>query len=486
MYPINLLNYVSVIKNADINVSKKYYEQITKGNFNLKNEEVDALIELVNLLGTRDFDIHNNFYINYTIPHIGKEFDLLRISEKNIINIELKSIYNEDNIEKQIKNNKFYLNALGKEIKFYIFILSNKEIYQFDKKLIKIDDIEIVRKDLQQQDKIYYGNINDLFKPHKFLISPFTTSDEFIKNNYFLTNQQLQIKNEIIKICKSNTDYKLLLIKGGAGTGKTLLLYDIVKELKKTAIIHCGNLNNGHNYLNVKGWHIFSAKDYTNVKSDKYSVIAIDEGQRFDFLQLLDIIDYAKEKNITIIVACDPKQILNISEKNTDTMNKYVEEKLNSYELSSSIRSNKEIYSYIRNMFDLNDKAKQRMNYNPIKLYYFKRKNLAIKYIKYLKNKGWTFINYTTSLSKIDCFDLFNQIGSKNAHRVLGQEFDKVVFVLDGHFKYENGKLIAEKRDTTYDDLSMLYQIVTRAVNELAVVVYDNIQLFEKLVEIKN
>ena len=49
-----------------------------------------------------------------------------------------------------------------------------------------------------------------------------------------------------------------------------------------------------------------------------------------------------------------------------------------------------------------------------------------------------------------------------------------------------NNKLTAKKRDTAYDDLSMLYQIVTRAVNSLSVVVYDNVELFEQLVHIKN
>ena len=82
--------------------------------------------------------------------------------------------------------------------------------------------------------------------------------------------------------------------------------------------------------------------------------------------------------------------------------------------------------------------------------------------------------------------DLFDQISTKNAHKVLGQEFEKVAFVLDGHFQYENHKLTAKKRDTAYDDLSMLYQIVTRAVNSLSVVVYDNVELFEQLVHIKN
>ena len=32
----------------------------------------------------------DNFYYSYTIPHIGKEFDLLKIDKSCILNIELK------------------------------------------------------------------------------------------------------------------------------------------------------------------------------------------------------------------------------------------------------------------------------------------------------------------------------------------------------------------------------------------------------------
>ena len=50
-------------------------------------------------------------------------------------------------------------------------------------------------------------------------------------------------------------------ITGSAGTGKTLLTYDIAKDLKedrkKYLIIHCGLLNSGHDKLNDEhDWEI--------------------------------------------------------------------------------------------------------------------------------------------------------------------------------------------------------------------------------------
>lgn len=486
MYPINLLNYVSVIRNTGEDAYKTYYQQITKTEYGLKKEEVSALIELSELLGTDDFEIYSDFYINYIIPHISKEFDLLRIGENYIVNIEIKSIYKSDDIiSSQIAKNRFYLNALGKEIRFYAFVLENKKLYQVGDELI-VSDFASLKNDLKHQCHLFQGDINDQFKPSKYLISPLTASPQFINNQYFLTNKQLEIKKKIMKQCQKHDKYQLLLIQGDPGTGKTLLLYDIVKGLQNTAIIHCGNLNDGHHYLNSQGWQIFPAKHYEKAMDERYHVIAIDEGQRLDFRQLSRIITFAKEKNITLIVSCDPRQVLNISEKNTYTIEKYMAEKKCLYHLTSGVRSNKEIYSFIRNMFDLKDKAKIKENYDAIKLSYFQNEDDAIMFLKYLQKNDWTFINYTTSLSKMDSFDLFDQISTKNAHKVLGQEFEKVAFVLDGHFQYEDHKLTAKKRDTAYDDLSMLYQIVTRAVNSLSVVVYDNVELFEQLVHIKN
>ena len=256
MYPINLLNYVSVIRNTGEDAYKTYYQQITKTEYGLKKEEVSALIELSELLGTDDFEIYSDFYINYIIPHISKEFDLLRIGENYIVNIEIKSIYKSDDIiSSQIAKNRFYLNALGKEIRFYAFVLENKKLYQVGDELI-VSDFASLKNDLKHQCHLFQGDINDLFKPSKYLISPLTASPQFINNQYFLTNKQLEIKKKIMKQCQKHDKYQLLLIQGDPGTGKTLLLYDIVKGLQNTAIIHCGNLNDGHHYLNSQGWQI--------------------------------------------------------------------------------------------------------------------------------------------------------------------------------------------------------------------------------------
>ena len=56
-----------------------------------------------------------NFIYSYEIDHLNKEFDLIRIFENSVVNIEIKSenVSNEK-IIKQLKRNKHYLSLLQK------------------------------------------------------------------------------------------------------------------------------------------------------------------------------------------------------------------------------------------------------------------------------------------------------------------------------------------------------------------------------------
>lgn len=61
--------------------------------------------------------------------------------------------------------------------------------------------------------------------------------------------------------------YKLFCITANAGTGKTLLAYDVAKELINsninTMVIHCGKLNGGHSILQSYGWNIITIRNVT-------------------------------------------------------------------------------------------------------------------------------------------------------------------------------------------------------------------------------
>ncbi len=65
------------------------------------------------------------FYYSFTMPKLGKEFDLLRISRDLILNIELKSgNVSDDAIRNQLIQNRYYLSTLGSSMSFFTYIVS--------------------------------------------------------------------------------------------------------------------------------------------------------------------------------------------------------------------------------------------------------------------------------------------------------------------------------------------------------------------------
>lgn len=140
--------------------------------------------------------------------------------------------------------------------------------------------------------------------------------------------------------------------------------------------------------------------------------------------------------------------------------------------------------SFIYNLLQIGA-SHDNLQYDCISIDYFDEKEAMSNYLKYLNEKCWMPITYTTSSINMDPYDDISKIIANKAHDVIGQEFKKVVFIMDDNFKYsENGKLMA--RGSYYDAKGMLYQIVTRAIDNLKIVVFNNPELYKRLLEIKN
>lgn len=98
-----------------------------------KEHEIVSLSALVEQLiakglGVSDFD---GFFFSYTIEHISKEFDLIRLSgdKSSILNIELKSTdVAQSKIEKQLRQNLYYLRHIAKDIRSYTYVSSSNTL----------------------------------------------------------------------------------------------------------------------------------------------------------------------------------------------------------------------------------------------------------------------------------------------------------------------------------------------------------------------
>ena len=91
MRAINIYALTRMDKAADL---ARFDRQMSKRSYflKIKDWEIKGLKALTDRLIKGGTQIDRlNFFYSYTIPKLGKEFDLLRINSDTIINIELKS-----------------------------------------------------------------------------------------------------------------------------------------------------------------------------------------------------------------------------------------------------------------------------------------------------------------------------------------------------------------------------------------------------------
>ena len=446
----------------------------------LKKHEIRNLHSLCDILkhhGCKIKDL-DGFYVGYTIKQISKEFDLLRIGKDFVLNIELKSeLKVADKLSKitmQMQRNLYYLKIFSQPIFIFEFV-ENDGLYKYDiinSQCIKCDFYELIKL-IKKQDVDYSVDLDDLFIPSHFLISPFNSTDKFMADDYFLTTQQERIKNEIIESLQSN-QMIFFTLSANAGTGKTLLLYDLAKsfmnENKKVRIIHCGKCNEGHHRLNNSyGWSITPISNIPsyliNSACNLFSgddIILVDESQRIRRYQLENIVGSAISFQIPVIFSFDVKQYLKDGET-LDIFDYLIQNYTNipceQKKLTNKIRTNKSMASFITNLLEMG-KSNDNLDYSCVSIDYFNESTDAEEYADYLKQTGWTFITFTTSLVEPEKDPYYNlSIFSEiNAHDVIGQEFPKVALVMDNNFIYENGKL--KNKKSYYNAGGMLYQIV--------------------------
>jgi len=490
---VNLISLFQSIKNLSEENKIEYLNYL---GVTVKSVEVFGLEKLISAMKKAEANLasFNDFYFGYTIPQIGKEFDLLRFGREGIINIELKSEFNEEKIKAQLIRNNYYLSFLGVEIYQFTFVSSESIFYTLaeDGEIITIEPSILI--DLLNGQKINNKIILDeTFNPSNYLVSPFNSTHEFLENRYFLTNHQELIKKTILKLFESNKA-EFVSIIGKAGTGKTLLTYDIAKffiELGlRVVVIHCGILNHGHYELrDENGWIVLPIKSYWTEINSEFDIVILDEVQRIRPNQLYTIIGRVKDLNAKCIFSYDDQQWLRRSESRNDIKSDIaLRTSAKLFTLKEKIRTNKEIASFIIALFNRN-KPIVKINRSNIELLYFNKYVDAVYHLDFLKELDWKIINYTPSNRQTLTYDKYRLWGENSTHEVIGQEFDKVVAVIDEHFCFdENGALSTKGHKSTpyYHQAKMLFQIMTRVRRKLIVIVIKNDEIMERCLSILN
>ncbi len=487
MKHINLNSIIEAYENLDEHSFKQY---LTLFDIKFDKDELQDLSILLSNLKSIEINNLDNFYIGFTINQISKQFDLLRIGKDTVINIELKRSSPHQKIEKQLVQNRYFLKFLGKKVYTFTFVSSTEELFEYDNtETLKRSTIPNLIAVLDSQVIEEIDDIQSLFKPSNYLVSPFNSTDKFINSEYFLTDHQTDIKKDILKVFSSDLS-EFISIVGKPGTGKTLLTYDLANYYKKNnlkvLIIHSGMLNEGHYNLIIKyKWDIIPIKSFNPDLINSFDIIIIDEAQRLKVSQVKSIQNAVNSVQAKCIFSYDPDQCLSKSEfdRNIDSV---IEQEIVSkvHKLKDKIRTNKEISSFIMNLFDLG-KVNPNQLYKNVNIQFFKDNNSAKSFSKNLSENGWEVINFTNSLHYKVSYDDYQNNQNKNSHKVIGQEYDKVAVFIDDHFYYDKNKLHAlNVRNGVYSVNMMLYQNLTRTREKLTIIIINNEKILFSILNI--
>ena len=494
MKAVNLKSLISVYLNGDTDLFNHYVESngLSPAQSGLRKAEMDDICSLVNILEANSADIGDldNFYVGYSIPQIAKEFDLLRFGIDSVVDIEIKNSASPEKVDRQLRRNAYYLSFLAFPSKhLYSYVCDTATLYRWTGDAIEECGIDHLIKTLKSQGYKEISNIDSLFDPANYLVSPFNSTQAFIERRYFLTSHQENIKTNIEKVIDQHS-VKYLAITGRPGTGKTLLLYDIVADLmnkgKKVLVLHCATLNRGQDTLiNEHGWTIKSTRYGVSDVPGDYDVIVVDEAQRIYPVQYNKLVSKIESSDAICIFSYDETQCLSPDEiKWSQAKNIEALCDRNIFKLTEKIRTNREVAEFIGHILQLHYRGAI-TSFPNVSISYCQDAKEAKDILKMFYFRGWMVPTYTPSKFGSFHYESYHIPGS-SAHEVIGQEYDNIVAVIDNSFFYdENGILTTPpSKDRIYSQIKMFYQIVTRTRKRLHILVLNNPTLLTHILSI--
>jgi hypothetical protein len=144
--------------------------------------------------------------------------------------------------------------------------------------------------------------------------------------------------------------------------------------------------------------------------------------------------------------------------------------------LTSKIRINKEIYLFLKGLFDFRKRTRNH-HFSNIDLIYADSRESAEPIIDYYKERGYMYISCD------ETEDTAEKPMMVDSDDTFGQEYDHVMVMMDSRF-YHNEKGIlrsSEESPGPYSYEQMLYQAVTRTREQLCILVCRNEDLMRRI-----
>ncbi|MBP1584878.1 MAG: ATP-binding protein [Lachnospiraceae bacterium] len=431
------------------------------------------------------------FFYSYTMQKLGKEFDLIRIADDQIVNIELKSgNVSGDAIRNQLIQNRYYLSTLGKPVYYYTYISGQDRLVRLSNsgRLIN-SNFEELGLLLDNQDGVYEGNIEELFKEDKYLISPITDPGKFLRQEYFLTSQQRDIKKQILK--NISDGHMLQGFTGIPGTGKTILLYDIAMQLSHrntVCLFHFGThrqeLQQLDDRLKRIDFYYCDRKTIPEV-SKRYAAIFVDEGHGMGEEAFGVIRRYSSEWNAPVIISYDNMDCVSEAERiGIGAPVIEAEEDFSGFKLTNRIRLNSELSTFLRILFSAS--KTYRREYPNVIVSYGNDHAEAMNLIRYYEMEGYMFIwdkSMDTSPGMEDTFP-GESLTRIESGAVTGKEFDKVVMLLDDSFYYDEKRFLRNTESGSGKEAARIMNLfhgLSRAKHRIALVIVNNMTLMDSI-----
>ncbi|MBR3200631.1 MAG: hypothetical protein IKG17_04750 [Mogibacterium sp.] len=492
MKPVNLFRVSRIRDERLFNIMEKH-EASDHDNHRIRIHEIDSLRILTDALAGQGIKVRDTdgFYFGFVIPLVGKEFDLVKVTNKYCLNIELKSQdVGEDQILAQLRKNRHYLTLLGRDLMLFTVVTDTLACYRLtDDNELEPTDISEIAKAVRKCRAAYHGNIVKLFRASEYLISPEENPDKFLQGQYFLSPAQDYVKAELLRDIASTSYCAFFHIYGRPCTGKTLLIYDLAKHLSGSGrtLITCGEEPGGGLISiseSIENLDFISVSDI--VSSDRisgYDFILVDEALRIDPVTFDIIINAAETYEQVCIFSTDPSAVLTDPEQENDIAGRIHSLGLaGEYELSERLRLNMEIQTFLRKLKHLECKTEKNYEFEHISVNYANNADEARKIINYYRKKGYVFINAHRHSD-----DPFADLEESFRHRhIAGREYNSVVMLMDSSFEYDDaGYLMGiPKPDPAQPYPNIFYPGITRVREHLALVILDAPELLSNILSI--
>lgn len=415
------------------------------------------------------------FYYSFVLPKLGKEFDLIRVSEDSVVNIELKSEnVTEEAIRRQLLQNRYYLASLGRDMHFFTYVSGQNRLVRLSGKgrIVDTDWGALVRA-LERQQDCYEGDIEELFPMDSYLISPLTDPGRFLRGEYFLTSQQRDIRKHILRHIREGQKEGACVVQGFTGlpgTGKTILLYDLAMQLSETrsvCLLHFGSQMEELVQLDAR---LKRVDFYDGARLEElfhhpaYSAILVDEGHRISREAAERLLELAGFWRVPVILSYDREDAIALEERDSQGMEIIAASSgYGSYRLTNRIRLNSELSCFISCVMHTRG-MQYRRRFPSVFLVYAADEGEAERLLDSFRGEGYVHIEDDAGTG---C-----------------REYDRVVMEMDADYYYDEMGFLRSSGGGADSRVRALFHGLSRARKGVALIVKENAPVFQCLLSV--